>query len=246
MKEEVKEAVILAAGRGRRLRRLSNVPKFAFTLLGRPLIHYPLLSLSKAGIERFTIIVAKGYHRLAERTLSRLNVDYEIVENDRPEKGNGYTLFYSEGRVKRFFVSMCDHIYLPSIPIGMTLSYTNTDLLIGTDSKPSYVDVSEATKIALNEEGSMKIGKKLKDFSYIDLGLFIMNERIFGLRKAVEQTDEITLSELLVRAVESGITFSIYDVKGLPWRDVDTPKDVKDLLTGKGKKVIELWRKEVL
>jgi NDP-sugar pyrophosphorylase family protein len=58
------KALVLAAGKGERLRPLTEtVPKPMLELGGRPLIHYPLMMLKRAGITE----VAVNVHHLAER-----------------------------------------------------------------------------------------------------------------------------------------------------------------------------------
>ena len=60
---------MLAAGLGERLRPLTEtVPKPLLELGGRPLIHYPLLMLKRAGITE----VAINVHHLADRVQSAL------------------------------------------------------------------------------------------------------------------------------------------------------------------------------
>lgn len=57
------KALVLAAGKGERLRPLTEtVPKPMLELGGRPLIHYPLMMLKRAGISRIAINV----HHLAQ------------------------------------------------------------------------------------------------------------------------------------------------------------------------------------
>ena len=58
------KALVLAAGKGERLRPLTEtIPKPMLELGGRPLIHYPLMMLKRAGITQ----VAINVHHLAER-----------------------------------------------------------------------------------------------------------------------------------------------------------------------------------
>jgi NDP-sugar pyrophosphorylase family protein len=58
------KALVLAAGKGERLRPLTEtVPKPMLELGGRPLIHYPLMMVKRAGITQ----VAINVHHLAER-----------------------------------------------------------------------------------------------------------------------------------------------------------------------------------
>jgi NDP-sugar pyrophosphorylase family protein len=63
------KALVLAAGKGERLRPLTETnPKPMLELGGRPLIHYPLMMLKRAGIRQ----VAINVHHLAERIESGL------------------------------------------------------------------------------------------------------------------------------------------------------------------------------
>ncbi len=63
------KALVLAAGKGERLRPLTQtVPKPMLELGGRPLIHYPLMMLRQAGITQ----VAVNVHHLAQRIQSGL------------------------------------------------------------------------------------------------------------------------------------------------------------------------------
>jgi NDP-sugar pyrophosphorylase family protein len=58
------KALVLAAGKGERLRPLTEtIPKPMLELGGRPLIHYPLMMLRRAGITQ----VAINVHHLAQR-----------------------------------------------------------------------------------------------------------------------------------------------------------------------------------
>lgn len=69
------KALVLAAGRGERLRPLTETaPKPMLELGGRPLIHYPLLMLKRAGITQ----VAINVHHLAERIQTGLGTGREL------------------------------------------------------------------------------------------------------------------------------------------------------------------------
>lgn len=74
-------AIILAAGRGSRMRELTNAkPKCLLELAGRPLLHWQLDALRGAGVER--IVLVRGY---AAHTLVG---DFETVENPRWNETN--------------------------------------------------------------------------------------------------------------------------------------------------------------
>ncbi len=69
------KALVLAAGRGERLRPLTEmVPKPLLELGGRPLIHYPLLMLKRAGITE----VAINVHHLAGAVQTKLGSGAEL------------------------------------------------------------------------------------------------------------------------------------------------------------------------
>ena len=69
------KALVLAAGKGERLRPLTEtIPKPMLELGGRPLIHYPLMMLKRAGITQVAINV---YH-LAERIETGLGTGHAL------------------------------------------------------------------------------------------------------------------------------------------------------------------------
>src|SRR4026208_1089803 len=64
MTTKIDKAVVLAAGRGTRMRELTNdVPKPMIEVRGKPVLQHIVQGLCDAGVRRFLIIV--GYH--AER-----------------------------------------------------------------------------------------------------------------------------------------------------------------------------------
>jgi len=68
-------AVVLAAGKGTRMK--SDLPKVLFPVLGRPMIHWVLDALERAGIGR--IIVVVGYREdLVREELSARRVEFAI------------------------------------------------------------------------------------------------------------------------------------------------------------------------
>ncbi len=232
------EAVILASGLGTRLKPISSTPKFAFELLGKPLIHYPMRSLRKAGVTKFYVVVAKGYAGLAQRMLGDFNAI--ILENDQPERENGYTLFYAKHVItsNEFYVSVCDHIYPAEMAIKLKHAYSGEDILIAGDRSPRYVELDEATKIKV--DGRVVVSKDLIAYDYVDTGLFIFSSNIFSMD--FEREGRLTLNRLITLSSERGLKVAVADVTGVPWKDVDTPDDIRYVVEGDGREVIEAWR----
>lgn len=86
MVKKIKQAVILAGGKGERLRPLTNDrPKPMVEVAGRPIIEYPLLQLQKMGVEE--VVFACSYlHEVIEKYIGDgkkygISAKYSIEEN---------------------------------------------------------------------------------------------------------------------------------------------------------------------
>ena len=90
------KAVILAAGQGVRLRPLTNdIPKCLAQVHGKPLLHYQLESLNRAGFRHCVIVVGYLGHMVQHRFGSRFaNMRITYVTNDAFENTNNiYSLW---------------------------------------------------------------------------------------------------------------------------------------------------------
>jgi len=227
----IREAIILAAGLGTRMKsHITGIPKPLIRVSEVPLILYTIASLLNAGVEHFHIVVnPKSYEPISE-ALGEIDINADFVINNKPERGNGYSLLLGMKNVKdRFFLSMSDHIYDPKIPIALLSASVDYDfdILIGADSNPRYVNMDEATKIFTKEGHVKQIGKNLTQYTHIDIGLFIMKRDLYDVYSSyATHNHEVELSSLIQYSVEQGKKVLIADIRGLPWIDIDTMEDL--------------------
>ena len=229
------EAVILAAGLSTRLRKITRgLPKQTLKLLGAPLIAYPVASLYAAGVRKFHVVVNPITAKYISDIFSTLNLKYDIIVNNYPEKGNGYSfiLGLSSLESKYAFLSMSDHIFHPRIPLRLLEVDKEYDLLVGVDSSPRLVGIEEATKVYASHEGRViDIGKNIEKYTHVDIGLFIVSKNIEEeCLKYAEKEKKVELSSL-IKYISNIYKVYAKDIEGLPWMDVDTPEDLKKAIS---------------
>lgn len=225
------KAVILAAGRGKRLSPITdNIPKPLISLSGKPLIEYVISAIDKSGITDFVVIA--GYLgevlRKGLECLNDLDVRIQFIYNPYYRLGNGTSLLCAEKALKveeSFLLAMADHLVEKSL-IKKALDKYEGESLLCVDKKPKYfTDIGEATKVLIDEEGFVRdIGKKLSEWNGLDTGLFHLNTEIFNLLKRGNRPFKVSVCmKTLVR--ESSLRAC--DVSGHLWFDVDTLEDLK-------------------
>jgi NDP-sugar pyrophosphorylase family protein len=91
----IRRAVILAAGRGRRMGSLTEtMPKPLLPVQGRPLLDYVFERLSHAGIEEFLLVIGHGGKQISHHVKS-LKYKVKFVEQD-PVDGTGTAALLAE------------------------------------------------------------------------------------------------------------------------------------------------------
>ncbi|NJD98236.1 CDP-alcohol phosphatidyltransferase [Thermococcus sp. LS1] len=209
-------AVILAAGLGTRIGRR---PKGLLKVAGREILYRTMKLLSNEGVKRFVIITNEHYVELYREFIEKHGFNAEFVTNPAPERGNGYSLHLARGKVSgRFVLVMSDHVYSEAF---VREAVKGKGLI--ADRKPGWADVGEATKVKVENGKVARIGKDLEEWDAVDTGFFVLEEDIFEVTSSlVAEKGSFELREVVERA-KLKVTF----VDGLPWVDVDTPKDVK-------------------
>ena len=220
-------ALLLAAGLGTRLRGLLGIEKVVSRVGGSRLICYPLWALSAANVDEIVIATRRELAGLLAHAVAecRAPVEARIVESHRWWRGSAWTMLdgleYVETSV--VIVSVSDHIYEPLVVEKLLNQECSKAMCVAADARPTIADVSEATKL-LVEGGDVKaVGKDLRSFTHIDVGVHLVHERGIQGPCPPETSSLNDLKSCYAALGELGAV----DVTGSSWIDVDRPEDVR-------------------
>lgn len=225
---DTKLALILAAGNGSRIAaRSGELPKPLVQLNGTPLLKHVITSARDAGIERFVIVVGFRGQMIKDWYESHplRGVQVTWVENAEYRKSNGISVLRAKQVIKEnFMLLMADHIFEPETaksllrcPLG------NKEVILAVDRNiGSVFDLDDATKVRLEQDRVVEIGKWLRKYNALDTGMFLCSPALFGWLEAASASGDCSLSDGLRLMAQNG-TFKGFDIGDAHWQDVDTP-----------------------
>jgi 1L-myo-inositol 1-phosphate cytidylyltransferase len=223
------QALIVAAGRGSRLRSLAESKPLA-PVAGRPLIEHVVRSAAEGGATGFLVVT--GYRpEPLESCLAELagaiGLPIRTVRNEEWQRPNGLSVAAAaEYLAEDYLLMMSDHLFDPDI-VRALIAAPPAPLRLAIDrvSDSPLIDLDDATKVKLGEGGRIAaIGKTVDPYDAIDTGLFRTGpELIAAIRESVAAGAEGSLSEGVQRLADRGRAETI-DVTGRWWLDVDDPR----------------------
>ena len=225
----VNQCLILAAGNGSRIASLSGAaPKPLISLYGTSLLEHILLSAHAAGIEKFVIVV--GYRAdalrrwFAERPLGDISVT--LVENPEYHKANGVSALAARGLLKSpFLLLMADHIFEPNIAKALLRQpFGDDEVILGVDYNIDRIfDLEDATKVKVQGDQILDIGKELSQYDALDTGMFLGGPSLFERLESAMKNGNCSLSDGM-RLLCQERKLKAFDVGDGHWQDVDTPE----------------------
>ena len=179
------KCLIIAAGKGSRLRSLSEV-KPLISLKSKSLIERVIGSAVEAGADDFYVVV--GYKASFVRShleeLSRLKkVSITVIENEEWERANGISVLKAKPYLNGpFLLMMGDHIFdaeIARLLICKSLDNDGVLLAVDEDLENSFIDMEDVTRVLVQENRIQKIGKGIKDYNCFDTGIFLCGPELF-------------------------------------------------------------------
>jgi choline kinase len=231
-RNRVTQAVVLAAGNGDRFQNGSSHSKLLTSVAGTPLLVRTLISARRAGIIDAHLVL--GYDAASVRgaatagapTGMRLHFHY----NDDWLAENGVSVLAARKGVGDcpFALMMADHIFEPDMLRHLLAQRSEAEeILLCVDRDVSDpASVQEATKVRLDGDRIVAIGKTLTEFDALDTGVFLCHPVVFAALEASCAEGNSTLTGGVARLAARG------QVRGVAigtarWCDVDTVDDLR-------------------
>lgn len=227
----LRDAVILAAGNGDRFKSSPHHSKLLHPVLGQPLILRTLETAAAAGISRLNVVLGYEADRVRQ-TIERHRipgVSVHFTFNPDWHLENGVSALRArelcDGR--RFALLMGDHLFESSVLERLAaLALVAGDSLLAIDTtevSPSVAD--EATKVKLDGDRVVAIGKRLPVWDALDTGLFVFTPAVFTALEDALRDGQTTLSAGVQRLAAQGLMRGV-DIGASAWCDVDTVDDL--------------------
>jgi choline kinase len=224
----IKEAVILMAGSGSRLRiNNSTLLKPLVPIHGRPLVSYTINTLVASGVEKIIAVVGFERELLVPkiRTLIPATVAIDFVTNSDWQKQNGVSVLAAADHVTGpFLLTMSDHLFDPEIIALLLRESDRNKVNIAVDTKlNSIFDLPDAMKLQTENGRAIAIGKDLSKFNAIDTGLFVCSTELFDYLRRASQVGDCSLADG-IRLMTADDKVNTVNIGPAWWQDVDTPE----------------------
>ena len=231
-----KRAIILAAGKGTRVRAIAtDTPKCLMELGGKRIIEWIIEALSIAGINQITIVTGFGASTIRKslRDGNLKGIDVSYIHNSRWHEPNGVSLYCARRVVsddERFLTLMSDHLLPPEI-IRTVASAPTTKCVLAVETNLNNVfDLSDATKVRISDGLPVAIGKRLRKYNAVDCGLFRFDGRVFEALEQAFRSGRKALTDGVRNLIASGDLEILPIGHGSFWIDIDTPKAYRQAL----------------
>ncbi len=179
-----------------------------------------------AGLEDFTVVTGYQGGILEEflRSFAKSEgVNIRFLQNGQWARPNGISVLRAKTHLQEPFVLlMGDHIFDHRILLRLLsapLSPGRCRLAVDLHPERIY-DLADATKLALQGERIMDIGKTLPNYQALDTGIFLCSEVLFdALEEAISEKKE-GLSDA-IRVLARRGRMEAVDIGDLFWMDID-------------------------
>lgn len=232
------KCLVIAAGRGSRLAAtfqgtLGDCKPLA-PLLGVPLIERSLLTASRAGLTEFYVVTGYNGQRVRhflDDLAGRRGLDIHHVVNEEWEQGNGLSVLKAKDHLKENFVLlMGDHLIDTTLLARLSQSRIGEDevcLAVDSNRENPLVRSDDVTKVQIENDKVMRIGKRLQQYDAFDTGSFVCSPAVFAaMEQAMAERGDSSLSGGIQVLAEQG-KVSAFDVRGSFWIDVDDATDLE-------------------
>jgi dTDP-glucose pyrophosphorylase len=228
---KIDKAVVLAAGRGTRMRELTaDFPKPMIEVRGKPVLQHIVQGLRDAGVRRFLIIV--GYHAETVRNFfgdgQRLNVAIEYA-TQTVQDGTGRVVNLARDFTGGApFVLSYGDILISSVNYKRIVDFLNDVEAIITVTRGE--DVSKGGAVFLNEQMELvdlrekpKPGEPMSQ--WYNAGLYAFRPSIFEFIAKLEPSPrgEYELTDAIRDLAQSGKKVKALELTG-KWADVRDPE----------------------
>jgi UDP-N-acetylglucosamine diphosphorylase / glucose-1-phosphate thymidylyltransferase / UDP-N-acetylgalactosamine diphosphorylase / glucosamine-1-phosphate N-acetyltransferase / galactosamine-1-phosphate N-acetyltransferase len=231
----ITKAVILAAGRGTRMRELtSDVPKPMVEVRGKPILHHILEGLASAGVQQILIVV--GYRKEAIQDYfadgKRIGLQVEYIEQVTQD-GTGRVVSLA----KQFCSGLPFLLIYGDILVEPEVYRKLRDL--GQEEMSIAVkylkDVSKGGAVYLDENFRLVDLREKQDAAgtethWYNAGLYAFRSSIFPFIDKLEKSPrgEYELTDAIRAMAKAGVKIKAVEIKG-SWADVRDPEILQAL-----------------
>ncbi len=220
------KCLIIASGQGTRLASKTDLKPLA-SLVGMPLIARVILSAKKAGLDDFYVVTGYNGERLRKylkKFAKKRNIKITCLHNDEWQKENGLSVLRARDAIKENFVLlMSDHIFNEIIIkklMAQEVEPGEVILAVDKNIDNDLVDKHDATKVLLDGDRILDIGKEVEEYNAYDTGIFLCTPGLFdALEESTRQGDTSLSGGIRVLAKKGRARF--FDIDGNFWIDVD-------------------------
>jgi 3-dehydroquinate synthase len=234
----VKTGVILAAGEGRRLDIL-DYPKPLVRVGNKPLILWNIEQMQEAGVKEIFIVLGfRGEEikkELSGNPAIKIKLNF-VWQKDSTKKGILKALMALEGLIKdSFFLTMAD-LVIEKNPYKIFYSKMRNipgDAIVSlVDARDEQFERCGALSKIRAESGIVKaIGRELKDFNALEVGVYYFGKKSFGfiqslfdiIKSLFKRDIEIKNFDDLLRGFVSRNKLRAIFLEQGEWFDINTP-----------------------
>ena len=163
-------------------------------------------------------------------------VDIQLIVNPDFKKQNGYSVYHAlksmaGGETAETYLTMGDHYFSEEFLDDFTRNIAEEDkeLILAVDFpgvSNQHIDLEDVTKVMLNKQNIIDIGKEISEYTHYDTGLFRIRKSFQNDLADCFRNDKTSISDGVKALINRGQAGAII-VSHHFWNDIDTPLDLE-------------------